>query len=636
MYEATCYDPDFQMRYSDFMEKPAAFAPVFFAHSLYNIFIINKTLSYKGELKGNADILMVKALNNKPYPIRHYVKIMLFISIFALVVDLVISFASIFIVKQQSTRYLQDTANLYIRQINHDFSYINHYMGWTLANDESVKMMDTPDTGYVDYIKSNERMHKRFNELQKNYGQEYNFFFYLKDQDFFQNYAPMSLSYAEFRDLKEQIVELTDSKNVYETFYSNWIPIQVQDTHYVINIVPYHNRYLICLISADDLIRPLQQLNLGEEGYISLVDHQGGTLSSPGAGEIGGENIDGAKASLLSLSQPRTTVTEGFSNASFNVQLVIQFGVFETIMIAQLLIMLLFVVLTCTLSVVMLYFKKKVLKPIQNFSENVRRIHEDSENLDFMSSEIIELEQVNSQFKHMIEQIKKFKIDIYEQELEKQRIQLDYMKLQINPHFFLNCLTNIYSMAQMQMFKEIEYMSLSTSKYFRYIFQSGDHVVRLEDEIEHVRIYLEIQKHRYRDAFSYRIVHGDDLAGLTIPPLVLQTFIENAVKYAVSRDHELQIRLSVNLLMEGEKPYMVIQISDTGPGFPVEVLDKLANGKPLDQSEGKHIGIMNTIQRLELLYQHRAQVEFSNPAGGGACVRLTLPQPVQQMRGEIQ
>ena len=89
-------------------------------------------------------------------------------------------------------------------------------------------------------------------------------------------------------------------------------------------------------------------------------------------------------------------------------------------------------------------------------------------------------------------------------------------------------------MAQMQMFKEIEYMSLSTSKYFRYIFQSGDNVVRLEDEIEHVRIYLEIQKHRYRDAFSYHIDFEEELTGLTIPPLVLQTFIENAVKYAVS------------------------------------------------------------------------------------------------------
>lgn len=579
---------------------------------------------------------MIKALNNKPYPIRHYVKIMLFISIFALLVDLVICFASIFIVKQQSSRYLQDTANLYIRQINHDFSYINHYMGWTLANDESVKAMDDPDTEYVDFIKSNERMHKRFNELQKNYGKEYNFFFYMKEQDFFLNYAPMSLTYAEFRDLKEQIVSLTDSKNVYETFYSNWIPLRVRDTHYVINIVPYDNRYLICLISADDLIRPLRQLDLGEEGNVALVDHRGNVISSPASGEGSVNSLDRLKASLFHFSQSRTTVTKDFSNASFHVLLVIQFGLFETIMIAQLLIMLLFVVLTCTLGVVMLYFKKKVLKPIQNFSENLRRIHEDSESLDFKSSEIIELEQVNSQFKHLIEQIKKFKINIYEQELEKQRIQLDYMKLQINPHFFLNCLTNIYSMAQMQMFKEIEYMSLSTSKYFRYIFQSDDNFVRLEDEIEHVRIYLEIQKHRYRNAFTYRIELEDDQSGLTIPPLVLQTFIENAVKYAVSRDHELQIRLSVSLRLEGKRSFVVIQISDSGPGFPDDLIEKLVNGRPLDQTDGKRIGIMNTLQRLELLYHRRAQVEFTNLEGGGACVTLTLPQPEPEMKGGFQ
>lgn len=549
---------------------------------------------------------MVKSLNNKPYPIRHYVKIMLFISIFALVIDLVISFTSIYIVKQQSTRYLQDTANLYIRQINHDFSYINHYMGWTLANDESVKAMDDPETEYVDFIKSSEQVHKRFNELQKNYGQEYDFFFYMKDQRFFQNYGPMSLSYPEFEDLESQIISLTDSKNVYETFYSNWNPIMVKDTPYIINIVPFHNRYLICLISADNLIRPLRQLNLGEEGYIALVDHAGTAISGPGQGEaVSPETLNSAKSSLFTFSQTRTTVTKEFSNASFKVQLVIQFGLFETIMIAQLLIMLLFVVLTCTLSVVMLYFKRKVLKPIQNFSENLRRIHEDSEHLDFKSSEITELEQVNSQFKLLVEQIKKFKIDLYEQELEKQRIQLDYMKLQINPHFFLNCLTNIYSMAQMQMFREIEYMSLSTSKYFRYIFQSNDNLVPLTDEIEHVRTYLEIQKHRYQDAFSYEIRLGNDMSGLTIPPLILQTFIENTIKYAVSRDRLLQIQLTVGLYEDEERRYMAIEIADTGPGFPADVLEKLTGGKALDQSEGKHIGIMNVLQRLELLYQHR-------------------------------
>ena len=188
-------------------------------------------------------------------------------------------------------------------------------------------------------------------------------------------------------------------------------------------------------------------------------------------------------------------------------------------------------------------------------------------------------------------------------------------------------------MAQMQMFKEIEYMSLSTSKYFRYIFQSGDNVVRLEDEIEHVRIYLEIQKHRYRDAFSYHIDFEEELTGLTIPPLVLQTFIENAVKYAVSGIKSSIGREPAN---GREKPSMVIRISDTGPGFPAEVLETLAAGKPLDQSEGKHIGIMNTLQRLESLYHRRANVEFSNPEEGGACVTLTIPQPIQERRGVIQ
>lgn len=569
---------------------------------------------------------MVKSLYNKPYPIRHYVKIMLFISIFALVVDLVISFASIFIVKQQSTRYLQDTANLYIQQINHDFAYINHYMGWTLANDESVKTLDAKDTEYVDFIEASERVHKRFNELQKNYGQGYNFFFYLKEQDFFQNYAPMSVTYSEFLEIKEQIVSLTDTKNVYETFYSNWKPIRVRDTHYIVNIVPYHNRYLICLISADDLIRPLRELNLGEEGYVSLIGPGGEDISGPAAGDVPQAPISAAAASLLRFPPSTTTVTKAFSNASFHVQLVIQFGMFEKIMIAQLLIMLLFVVLTCTLSVVMLYFKKKVLKPIQNFSENLRRIHEDSESLDFRSSEITELEQVNSQFKHLIEQIKKFKIEMYEQELEKQRIQLNYMKLQINPHFFLNCLTNIYSMAQMQMYKEIEYMSLSTSKYFRYIFQSGDDLVRLGDEIEHVRIYLEIQKHRYQGAFMYRIAGmTDDLSGLKIPPLLLQTFIENAVKYAVSRTQTLLITLDVALQTEEEQTRLRIEISDTGPGFPPDILEPLQNGRPLMQSGGKRIGIMNTLQRLELIYQHRARAFFENREDGGARITLELP-----------
>lgn len=568
---------------------------------------------------------MGKKTGNKPYPIKHYVKIMIIISFSVLVLDFIISFASIFIVKQQSTRYLQDTADLYINRINHDFAYINHYMGWTLANDESLNMMNAYGMNSTPFIKANENLYKRFTELQKNYGLEYNFFFYLKNQSFFLNCAPMSISYTDYRNLKDQMVSYIEDKNLFEKFYSKWTPISAGGKYYVINIVPYYNRYLIALISADDLIRPLRQINLGKNGYASLVDIQGRTLSTPISGSLSA-HAESPASSVLNFLRSGRVVTNEFSNSTFSVKMVIKFGAFEKIVIAQLLIMLMFFIVVFVLSAVMLLFRKRVLGPIRSFSRNLARINEGEAPADIKTGRIIELERANAQFKDLVEQIKTYKIAMYEQELEKQRIRLDYMKLQIKPHFFLNCLTSIYSMAQIQMYEEIENMAMSTSKYFRYIFQSGENFVRLEDEIEHVRTYLDIQKSRYQGAFSYRIEQSEDTIGTMVPPLMLQTFIENSVKYAVSRDRELQITLTVfKRISTAEEEMTIIEITDTGPGFPPDILEKLANGEPFVQTGGSRIGIMNVLQRLNLLYRQKANVEFANGADGGACVTISLP-----------
>jgi sensor histidine kinase YesM len=423
--------------------------------------------------------------------------------------------------------------------------------------------------------------------------------------------------------VKKQIITLTHDKAVYEKFYSHWTPIHVNGTSYLINIVPYYNRYLIALISADDLISPLRQINLGANGYASLVDENGVQLSGP----AGGDHIPEKRHSFLDLFQSHNVVSSDFSNAAFSAHMVIKFGAFEKIMVAQLLIMLLFLIVTSSLSAIMLFFRKNLLVPIQRFSKNLARINEGDEATDFKSSRIMELEQVNAQFKELVGQIKRFKIDRYEQELEKQKIRLDYMKLQIKPHFFLNCLTSMYSMAQMQMYEEIESMALATSRYFRYIFQSGENFVLLENEIEHVRTFLDIQKSRYRDAFSYRIEQPEVITGIAVPPLVIQTFIENAVKYGVSRDRELCITLSVTEERQEHGEHVLIQISDTGPGFSRDVLDALMRGEALEQTGGNRIGIMNTIQRLELLYGEEANITFANDASG-ARITLSLPKMI--------
>ncbi|WP_337103088.1 sensor histidine kinase [Paenibacillus sp. YIM B09110] len=571
---------------------------------------------------------MAKQAENKLYPIQHYVKIILVISFSALILDFIISFASIAIVKQQSARDLRDTAYLYINRINSDFSYINHFMGWTLANDENVKMMDTHDTTEDLFIKANDALYRRFVELQKSYDQSYNFFLFFDKKEVMFNIAPMGVTYKEYQELQQHIHTYIKDKDrlVYEQFYSRWSTIQLAEKFYIINIVPYQNKYMICLVDADDLIRPLRQINLGEKGYASLRTEDGRLATSPFSNK--GELIDTEpdNSSFLHALQTRTTVNGEFDNASFFVKLVIQFGAFEKMMIVQLLIVLLAAIVACSLSFIMLYFRNKVLQPIKSFSYNLAFWAEDGEPLDSASSKIVELEKVSKQFAQLVKQIKAYKIDIYEREIEKQRIQLNYTKLQIKPHFFLNCLTTIHSMAQMDMTEEIQQMALSTSVYFRYIFQNGQDFVRMEDEIEHVRVYLEIQKNRYQGSFLYRIEQAELTRDTPIPPLVLQTFIENAIKYAVSRENQVLIELNVERRLFEDEMMTVIQMSDTGPGFAPDVLDKLQHGQPLDQTTGTQIGIMNTTQRLAYLYDNRASIRFTNQDGGGACITLYLPE----------
>jgi sensor histidine kinase YesM len=86
--------------------------------------------------------------------------------------------------------------------------------------------------------------------------------------------------------------------------------------------------------------------------------------------------------------------------------------------------------------------------------------------------------------------------------------------------------------------------------------------------------------------------------------------------------------------MEDGIPGTQIRLSDTGPGFPPDVLEKLEAGLPLDQSKGTHIGIMNTLKRLEYLYFNLASVSFANLPGSGASVTLLLPDlPEQTLEG---
>ena len=172
-------------------------------------------------------------------------------------------------------------------------------------------------------------------------------------------------------------------------------------------------------------------------------------------------------------------------------------------------------------------------------------------------------------------------------ELEKQNLeqQLEYLKYQINPHFFMNTLNNIHALVDIDPEKAKDTI-LELSKMMRFVLYEGDkHGVPLTREFDFIRNYITLMRLRYTDKVKISVDLPTGAPDKLIPPLMLITFIENAFKHGISYQHEsfIDIRVTVS-----EKLYFQCRNSKAE--------------KPNQEKGG--VGLANVKQRLRLLYDN--------------------------------
>ena len=121
--------------------------------------------------------------------------------------------------------------------------------------------------------------------------------------------------------------------------------------------------------------------------------------------------------------------------------------------------------------------------------------------------------------------------------LKRQNLQaeMDYLKYQINPHFFMNTLNNIHALIDIDA-ECAKSAVIELSKMMRYVlYDSGREHISLEKDVQFLENYIELMRIRYVDAIDIRVRYPRPLpAGVTIPPLLLIVFVENAFKHGVS------------------------------------------------------------------------------------------------------
>ena len=211
-----------------------------------------------------------------------------------------------------------------------------------------------------------------------------------------------------------------------------------------------------------------------------------------------------------------------------------------------------------------------------------------------------------------------------DKDMKMLRAELDNLRLQVNPHMILNSLNMIYSLAQTKNYTCIQDYTLYLVDYFRYVLRKNDDFVPVKQELEFIQSYIEIQKIRFPNAFSWVYSIDEECLNALIPPLLIENFIENSMKYALIPGQSIEILLNVRL--DKESNTLIISVCDTGRGIREDILERLREGKIyVDKNGNKHIGIWNCMRRIEVFYGAKSDLSIVSTRDEGTQIFLKIP-----------
>lgn len=366
--------------------------------------------------------------------------------------------------------------------------------------------------------------------------------------------------------------------------------------------------YCGCLINLERLIEELEVMNT-EGMKFFLIDQTRVVLSSVPE-EIGKHYQENKKFNTLVVSE--------------NIAQLRLVGVLETAGLSYIMdyftvfLIVIDIILMIMLIIIILLMRKQFFNPMASLVETMKHIADGDMNERAMDEEAgQELQLVNHTFNQMIESIQQLKIEKYEQELQMRQIQLQYYRAQIRPHFYLNCLKNLYSLAQQDEMNNIEESILLLSNHLRYCFQWYDETVTIRKELEMCKNYIDLMGVTAVYKPKLKLDVEDTFLRASIPPVSLLTLVENSLKYGLTETKQSIISISVRAIRSEEGTYLKVGIYDNGPGFTEEQLKELNSLLNKKDKYGKeHIGIQNVLMRFQLIYNEHFHMAFSNQNGG--------------------
>ncbi|MDE7187199.1 MAG: histidine kinase, partial [Lachnospiraceae bacterium] len=306
-----------------------------------------------------------------------------------------------------AVRELDQMSDLYLNELDSRFLRISRYLFAAMMEKNS------PGSVFWNYVNIMEEenmpdypmvmLRKLFLSTAWEYGQDYCFFLYLEKQDkYYQLSIDSQGSYNGKKSLEQAVLEQVASLNDTAMSYSvkkKWNIISDGKENYMCKIAQNQGVYLGCYVNVKSILEPFSNITIGKNGYVRLVDEQGktvGMLTSQGISDSDWET-DAAD---------RFSIEKQLSQAPFYIQMRISGERIWNVMMGSVIVLIILAaILTMAGIAILLYLKKSILEPVQQFTQKLEQYDDGEYALSLTESNLLELEQIDDKFKNMIHQI---------------------------------------------------------------------------------------------------------------------------------------------------------------------------------------------------------------------------------------
>lgn len=282
---------------------------------------------------------------------------------------------------------------------------------------------------------------------------------------------------------------------------------------------------------------------------------------------------------------------------------------------------------TVGILVLLSYFlTRPYLRKIDQLAEAMSKVEQGDFQVKMLEKEAdtIEIQKISSGFNHMVQQIDVLIGEVTKAVVEQKNAELSALEAQIDPHFLYNTLDTINWKAIEAEQYELSEMVGALADILRYTVKNAGAEASVAQELHWLEQYILLQKAKLGRELEVEMHVPEELQGCRIHKLLLQPFVENAMKHGF-REQTGELKLTLTMKQTGNQIHITIE--DNGVGMDEAHLQYLNEVQEESQPgySGEHLGIVNVRRRLALYYEGEAGLYFESKAGQYTRVHLFIP-----------